>query len=199
MIQSNSVILKTMSIVIQLLTLSLLFNDSDAARYRLVKVTCSSSNISCTIIECRLKSLSRTNQTLSIGLTILRNLTNPQFRVEYAYKTSDNMWREVFKLEKIPICQFMNRTLRLPYLDNVMDAFEEAFPTFPHRCPLTAGSYYLRNVTNAKFNLIKDTFSNNFGSLQSSGIYKTELSLFSTRDRDIFTLIVQDEVNVSAS
>lgn len=188
-----------MSVAIQLFTLALLFNHPNAARHRLVKATCSSSNISCTNIECRLKSLSRMNQTLAVGVTLIRNLTNPLCKVEYSYKTSDNLWRELFKLEKIPICQFMNRTVRLPYLDNVMDAYEEAFPSFPHRCPIFAGSYYLRNVTNAKFDLIKDTFANNFESLKSNGIYKTAVSVYSSKDSDIFTLTLQTEVDLNAS
>lgn len=194
--QFHSFTWKTMLKII--ITLTFLFSHLESVRYRVIKVRCSSSNLSCTRIECRLKSISRTNQTLSFGATVVKNLTSPQFKIELSYKTSNNMWRELFKLEKVPICQFMNRSINLPYLDNMMDVYVKVFPTFPRTCPVLTGPYYMRNVTNADYDHLKDIFISNFGGLHINGVYKLDFYVFSARDEDIYSLMMQMEVDLNA-
>lgn len=105
------------------------------------------------------------------------------------------MWRELFKLEKVPICPFMNQTIKLPYLDNMMGVYTKVFPSFPQKCPVLTGPYYMRNVSNAQYDLFKDTFLTNFGSLQINGEYKIDFGVFSMRDKDIFSWMIKVEVD----
>lgn len=182
-----------------LLFFVLIVSNSEQVRYRIYKINCSSSNLTCINNECRLKSTSRTNQTLSIGATLLKNLSSPLFRIEWSSKTSNNQWREIFKLEKVPVCLFFNRSIRLPYAENMVDAYVKAFPQFPSACPILAGEYYMRNIPNGDYDVLKDTFLSNFGGIPGNGEYKIEYKIFSTRDDNIFSITVKAEVDTNGS
>lgn len=185
------------------LVLILNIYSSEPARYRITTINCSSSNLSTTKIECRIRSTSRTNQTVSFGATLLKNLTNPLIRYEFSWKTSNNQWREVFKLEKIPFCLFLNRSISLPYLDDLVDGFIKTFPMMPHRCPILTGSYYMQNISNGEYESVRDRvmmFIENFGGMSfKNGIYKHELKIFSVKDQNIYTLTWQVEFNLNGS
>lgn len=49
----------------------------NCGRTRLYKFNCSSTNQTCHNIHCRLRSISRMNQTLSAGCELQRTVTNP--------------------------------------------------------------------------------------------------------------------------
>lgn len=89
----------------------------------------------------------------------------------------------------------MNQTIKLPYLDNMMSVYAEVFPAFPQKCPVLTGPYYMRNVSNAQYDLFKDTFLSNSGSLQFNGEYKIDFGVFSMRDKDIFNFMIKVEVD----
>lgn len=80
-----------------ILILCVLLNISESSRYRISKTECSSSNLTCLNSECRLRSTSRMNQTLSLGCNVTRNLTNPQVR------------KDIFLFYKINIQNFLFR------------------------------------------------------------------------------------------
>lgn len=161
-------------------------------------MNCSSSNVSIIEIECQFKSTSRMNQTVSFGGKIIKNLTNPQVMIEWSYKTGNNLWRDLLKFEKVPVCQFLNRAIKLPYLENVIEYYQSILSTFPHSCPILAGSYYMRNISNGQYDGFKDMIMRNFGGMQN-GFYKGVLKMHSVKDDNIFTAIWQAEIDSIAN
>lgn len=99
----------------------------------------------------------------------------------------------MLKLDKIPVCQFLDNTIKLPYWDNMIDAYRQVLPTFPQKCPIAAGPYYVRNITNGNYDIIKDTFLGNFGTVQN-GQYRIFVNLYSLKDPNMFTISWQLEI-----
>lgn len=115
-------------------------------------------------------------------------------KIQWSQRSNNNMWRELLKFDKIPICKFLDNAIRLPYFDNLLSAYQQAFPTFPTSCPILASPYYIRNMSNGDYDIMKETFLNNFGGLPN-GEYKILLNVFSFKDPNIYTISWQVEIS----
>lgn len=186
-----------------------------SSRLRMLKVECSSSNLTCANSYCRLRSISRENQTLSLGCSIQRNVTNPfvrrfysnlnrilnftlQFKFHwfYKYQSIGSQWRQVIKLDSLSVCKlFQNKSLKIPFFDGMLENYKFAFPSLPSECPVIKGEYFVTNITNGAYDRLIENVRRLNGFI-SDGTYKFFINVFSNKDSNIFTFSWVSEVTV---
>lgn len=190
-----------------------------SSRTRIYKFNCNSSNQTCSNTSCRLRSISRTNQTISVSCMLQRNVVHPHVSQHFVYHQqksahypflkvkfhwyykSGQYWRQIIKLDSMSLCKLFNATSKVPFLDDTMKTFKSLFPTLPSECPVMKGHYHLDNVSNGNYEGISETMRTSYG-LDGYGVnvavgetkyYKVLLSFFSIKDNNIFTVSWESE------
>lgn len=183
-------------------------------------MSCNSSGLTSTKPLCKLKPISRTNLSLSVGVEVIKTIPEffvrkinffflvydifliHQLSLSLDYRTTVN-WRHIFHTPDIEFCSTTKYKSLFPQLEELIESHKERFiPDVSLDCPLKPSKIYAMNVmeytepeTDYKPDTIETHRKNGLGIALPNGKYRYTLTFFTKKDPSIFLLQWQLQVS----
>lgn len=110
---------------------------------------CNSTGITVGKNNCRLKSLSRQTQAITLEFEVKKkiNQLRMNFHLFRRDLTGDLRWRFITKIDNLDICAILSGAKSIPLVGEVYKVYRKLFPNLPQKCPIMPANYSAINVT----------------------------------------------------
>lgn len=155
---------------------------------KFTKVTCNSSNLTCTNIKCRVKPISRDEGYFNLRCQLAKPMRDFNFAFTVSHQprigSISGKFLQLFSFKDLKACKVPEMCEKFPLIKPLVKfANESIYNGAIVDCPIGPGYYQIENATIKKFSL--DLLSNT--QTFPNGIYKIDIKLSNKKDDHILS------------